>query len=170
MMRMSLQRQTLAFTAALAVAGALAVTGGTTDLTFGLYSLGVTVLALSAVLAHPDTSFPIVVIVLVVVRWLVSDGSPTSPATIVIAAALALFHTIAALLAGTPRAAVLPQAVLARWGIRWLAVSGATAAWWAVLALLARRDTASSTIATVAAVLTIVVGLVVVRRRALAPG
>lgn len=164
---LSLQRQALAAGAAVSIAISLAVTGGTTDLTFGLYSLVVSVLALSAALAHPDSSFPALVITLVVVRWLVSDGSPTSPATIAIAAGLAAFHTIIALLAGLPPSATVPRDVLIRWGRRWLVVVGATAVWWAILALLTRRDAAGSSPATVAALIAVVIGVLVVRRRVL---
>jgi hypothetical protein len=163
--RLALQRQALAGSAALAIALALAVTGGTTDLTFGLYSLGVTVLALSAALVHADSSFPVVVVTLVVIRWLVSDGSPTSPATIAIAACLVAFHTIVALLAGLPPGATVPREVLVRWGHRWLVVIGATALWWAVLVLLSRRDAEASSLATVGALTALVVGLLAVRRR-----
>lgn len=167
--RISVQRQVLAAGAALAIAASLAVTGGTTDLTFGLYSVGVTILALSAALVHPDSSFPVLVIALVVVRWMVSDGSPTSPATIAIAAGLTAFHTIVALLAGLPPNATVPRDVLVRWGLRWLVVTGATALWWVVLVVLARRDATASSLATIAALTALVVGLVAVRRVVTAP-
>lgn len=159
------QRWAMTTAATLGVAGALVVMGGTTDLAFGLYSAAVTAMAVVG-LRHADTWFPAVVIALVVVRWVVSDGDPLSPVTIVIAAALALYHSVAALVARLPASATVDRDVALRWATRWAVVSAAAGGGWALLAALDRRDAGSSSLATVAALSAVIVGLVALRRRA----
>lgn len=160
----SRQRWALTAIAVFSIACALSVVAIATDLSFGIFSVIVTLLALAS-MGYLDTSFPTIVIVLVVVRWMVSDGSPTSPAVLLVAAALAAFHTIAALLAAVPPSATVPSDVLRSWGRRWSVVVGATSVWWAALALFSRREAGPSVVATIGALVVVVLGLVVVRRR-----
>lgn len=159
------QRWAMSSVGTLAVAGALVVMGGTTDLTYGLYSAAVTAMAFIGVHRHADTWFPAVVVALVVIRWVVSDGDPLSPVTIVIAVAVALYHTVAALLACVPESASVGLDVGRRWAGRWLAVSAAAVAGWALLVALDRRDAEPSSLATIAALSAMIVGLVALRRR-----
>lgn len=156
------QRRVLVAVAVLAVAGALAVTGSTTDLTFGAFSAGVTLLALLA-MANPDSSVPLAVIGLVVIRWAVSDGSPASPAALVIAVALTVFHAAAALAAAVPATATVPVEIVRRWVVRTSVVVGVTTLWWVVLAVLDGREAGPSRLATLVALVVLVVALVMQR-------
>lgn len=164
--RPSAQRLGLMGVALLAVVVALVVIGAVTDLVVGGFSVGVLVLAVVGV-RQPDTLVPTAVVGFVIARWVVSDGSPTSPAVLAIAAALALFHTTVALLASVPVRATVPREVLRRWAVRWVVVVGLTAAWWGALLVLDRRDAGGSSIVTVAALAAVVLGVALVRRRVL---
>ena len=122
----------------LAVASALvaAIAAG-----FGVGPFLAVMVAFPAVLAvvNPGTQLPIAVMVIVIVEWLGSGGSVTSPAVVVLTFGLFVFHTAIALLAVTPHGAGAPPVVLRRWVQRSGVVVAATVGVWAFVVVLEQR-------------------------------
>ena len=122
----------------LAVASALvaAIAAG-----FGIGPLLAVMVALPAVVAvvNPGTQLGIAVMVIVIVEWLGSGGSVTSPAVVVLALGLFVFHTAIALLAITPHGAGAPTVVLRRWVQRSGVVAAVTVGMWTFVVVLEQR-------------------------------
>ena len=125
--------------------GFLAVTSATVAAVaagFGIGPFLVLMVVIPAVIStiSAGTQTAVVVVLIVVVEWLGSADDVTSPAALVIALALFVFHAILALLAVTPHSASVSPVVLRRWVQRSSFVGGSTIALWVFVLVLEQRE------------------------------
>ena len=109
----------------------------------------------------------IAVIVIIIVEWIGSGGAVTSPAALIIALGLFVFHAVLSLLAVTPHSAALPPTVLRRWVQRSAVVSGATIALWAFVVVLEQREPPPDGVLLVLALAVLVAATTAARSRSL---
>ncbi len=113
----------------------------------------VVIVAASAIGAamQPDDHLGLVTIGLVSVHWLSIGASVVSPWVIVVAAGLLLFHSLLALMAGTPHTSTLPPALVLIWLRRLVLVLIPTVGVWLLVMVLDRRDLPGNVAVSVAA-------------------
>jgi len=117
---------------------------------------------------RPDSHTAAVVMAIVVWQWLASIDDAMTPWVIALAALLFVFHAAVALMAVAPVSAEIEWSVLVRWVRRGVVVVGATAAMWALVAVMNERRAAGNVALTVVGLL-VLTALVLVMRIASRP-
>ncbi len=113
----------------------------------------VVIVAASAIGAamQPDDHLGLVTIGLVSIHWLSIGASVVSPWAIVVAAGLLVFHSLLALMGGTPHTSTLPRGLFVVWLRRLVFVLLPTIGVWLLVTVLERRDIPGNVAVSVAA-------------------
>lgn len=165
--RMSLQRWSLAFAAAVAATAAPIATSMAAGSGQSPFVLALVVGLAVASIARPDSHIAVAVPVVAVWHWIASSGASTSAWTLAVALCLFVFHTLVALMATTPARGTIDRRSLSKWLRRTLAVVLATVGVWLVVLLVDQRQLAGSALATAAGLMvaiSLMVGVIAPRR------
>jgi hypothetical protein len=148
------------------VAGALVTllaTAGASGAWPGIAPLALIVAVGAAV--RPDSGLPLGTIVLLGIGWVGDVNDPASLWSVSAALGLLLVHVAAAAATVAPVAATLPPRSLRRWGRRTALVAAAAPAAWVLVRLTTAVDISGSTVALVAAAVSVALGMWWLARR-----
>lgn len=129
-----------------------------------ILALDVAVMAVAAMAAiAPDSHVGLLVVALVAADWWASVDDPSTPWSIGVAAALAVFHAAAAAASVIAPSAVWTPAMCRRWLQRCSVVVGGSAATWVVVAALHDHRVAGAPLVVAAALVVVGSGALWVR-------
>lgn len=147
--------------AAAVVGGLLVVAATRMAASDTVVAVDVTVIVLAGLVAlAPDTHVGLAAALVAVVHWVVAVDDATTAWSIAMALGLLVLHSSAAFASVAPVEATLDVVSLRRWGRR-VAIAGATAGpVWLAVAVLARSDPGTSSVAASVALLVVAAGAV----------
>ena len=148
---------------------ALACTILAADRTLPIVPFVVVALALGCVVL-PDSPIGLIVVVLIGIQWWVTVENSSTPWSIAVAAALAVFHTSLAAAGVVPPSAAWTSAMIRRWMRRGATLLLAVPVLWLVTVVVQDRATQSSEILLAASILAMVTAAVWARAGTLSGG